>query len=787
MPEKEKQPEFRKPGKEVSDIRPKAVDEFGNILPLYDEEPVEKELVDEFGHVGLMSRVEFTPEKRRREIGKLTQLFRERGWQGNTRYFGDMIDNGWTAGRITGPDNLLATHDWYRQQLGTTVELGVGYIPGFGAGGIGYDDKQRKWILEIDLTKPQFEFRRFEKYEDGYLLHEQTHEIQGRLTRLSTMEMLDRTYSAGEQEKYSVMLGFRDWERDFSMPPIFFTEEQQKKMRVFKDDKEIARQARDIHADATALRSGYPYVKVNERETALGLTPLTKTLLEYMFEALNYTPQNLEAIYGDLFDARDNIPILARFRALCNGLLHKTEDLTQEEKDSMIRCLDLVATRIKNVGVTGYTVADVKGDTIDDRIKWVMDAFDQVSNRDFRGYEKDVYDTLVDVYSKHLLFCMDRKKALENIGIGTLTEALNDETDPLMRTRVADYLGELGDVRALEPLRKRLETEKEDIARFYILNSIDSIFERNPESYKYPAAGMLIGELIHVVQEKLAGSSKDQLGRTVQALSDSIRRGRLSLVYNVPNSLHPAEGKSLLDYGLEPLRCESKALATIARRYPDEALRLFEPLTRDSNEFVRLWATEALSPIIDSKPEEVLGILKRMVRDKDSMVRSGAVNVLRGLIDYKPNEVLDILTDSIDDDYYLVRAGVARALGLMSKYHPRKALELLKQLTGDRDATVRECVADVLGYVGKFQSREALELLKPLARDREGMVYETSAASIVEFARPSEIQSIIDDPNVPERARRILRERRTKADLYFAEQARKLSEEYASGEREHPY
>lgn len=58
-------------------LRPLDVDEFGSIVPLREplEEPVEP--VDELGHVGLTSRIEFSPTKRKREIGKLTQLFKK--------------------------------------------------------------------------------------------------------------------------------------------------------------------------------------------------------------------------------------------------------------------------------------------------------------------------------------------------------------------------------------------------------------------------------------------------------------------------------------------------------------------------------------------------------------------------------------------------------------------------------------------------------------------------------------------------------------------------------------
>jgi len=117
-------PEKHKPGR--GDKRPSVgrplVDEFGSIAPL-EPEVVAAPLVDEFGHVGLMSRVQFSPEKRQSEVGRLTMLFGERGWEGDSKYFNRLIDNGWTAGRITGKDQLVAAHEWYKNQYGVTLEL----------------------------------------------------------------------------------------------------------------------------------------------------------------------------------------------------------------------------------------------------------------------------------------------------------------------------------------------------------------------------------------------------------------------------------------------------------------------------------------------------------------------------------------------------------------------------------------------------------------------------------------------------------------------------------------
>jgi len=712
-------------------VGPLDVDQFGSVIPLHDGPPAHHPVdVDEFGHVGLMSKVEFTPTKRRREVGKLTQLFSEHGWAGTGGHMERMIENGWTAGRIAGEGQLLETHEWYCRQLGTSVELRLGEVGGYKPGGIRYDSEEGKWVLHMDLTKPQFEFRRFEKYEDNYLMHEHTHERQGRLMGLGTVGMLNNTYSAGDRSKYSALLGFRDWERDFSMPPVFLTPEQQRRVGVLRDGKEIARQARDIHADATALRSGYRYVKVNEREAALGLTPLTKTLLEYVFETLNYLPQNLDLAYGDQFDARQNIPLIARFRAVCNGLAKSVEGLSQGERDSMLRCLDLVGSRMENAEVSGHTVASLRGDTIGARLASMADLFDWQPNNYFTLEQKSAYDTLVDVYSNHLLFCMDRGKALREVGVETLVNALNDDKDPRMRARAANYLGEIKSVEALKALTDRIAAERDEAVQRSIAEAgIEILGEHHPE-----AAVQLMDELF-----KRSGNILDFLGNAM----------RLHLA--VQKS--PEEGLRLLrEYaGAIPFLSLgfTQAVAAVGMQKPDEVIaEVIRPKLNEDYWEYRGWGVRWLGAIGEHHPDKAIPVILEGVREeKDPPINRARAAALGRIGLLHPGKVIPAAVKLLSEEKSGVAGVGAEALGMLAEKHLAQAFRAVEPLLASADKKIRENAVVAVGEIGKFDRERAKALLMPLVaggvRDEWaplgqafGTMYEGDEAGLVSAVSP---------------------------------------------------
>ncbi|HUU16307.1 MAG TPA: hypothetical protein VMW72_04090 [Sedimentisphaerales bacterium] len=631
-------------------------DEFGSLMPLKDESVAgEPPVHDEFGHMGSTNRTGFSPSNREQEIKKLTTLFRDRNWAGDPAYFGKLLDNGWPADRIVGEDYLLAAHRWYGERLGSNVELRLQSFPGYSPGGIRYDQDENKWVLYMDLSKPQFEFRRFEKYEDLYLMHEHTHERQGRLMGLDTEGMLDKTYTVGEKENYRAALGFRDWESDFSMPPVFFTEQQQEILKAAGDEKEIVRQARDIHADTTALRMGHIHVKVNDREAALGLTPLTKTILEYVFEILNYTPESLKAAYADEFEVSYNIPLLARFRAVSNGLARRVDSLSQKDKDVLVKCLDIAGARIEGANMGGHTIADLEGGSIEERLESVGRLFDFQPSHYLTVDQGKAYEILTRAYTDHLLFCMDRQSALQEVGVDTLTAALNDD-DKHMRARAADYMGETRDLRFLKPIQDRKRAEGNPTVKMMLRESAADIMQANlgDDEVWGVVDGMLWGgdrrELSEVAR-LIGAAPEDRLDRALSVL-EQLSDKRYAPAY-FKGAGDPAAEAKLPDIHSEVCR----SLTRIGLRTPSKVVGLITNLAwefgsetwidndlnvRHSEYNPRYGTPAVVQAIAREKPVESMRICEGLLVSGDAGSQLTAVAGMAQLFKTHKTEVLEM-------------------------------------------------------------------------------------------------------------------------------------------------
>lgn len=632
------------------------------------------EEIDEFGHVGLTNPVKFSPAEMSEEFEKLQALFEEHDFEGDINYFGRLLNRGWTADRV---NDLLKTHQWYAQQIGTAVDLALSRDA---LGGIGYDDNRGRWVLALDLTAPPFQFGRFEKYEDIYLLHEHTHYVQGALLHMRTREMLNSTYDVGQRKKFRAALGFRDWEQDFGMPPLFFKADEISKLDAAGiRGADIARQARDIHADSTALRSGYMHVKVNEQEAALGLTPKSKVLLEYMFEALNYIPENLEKAYGEAFQADMNIPLIARFRSLCGGILQSVETLPEAEKYSMVKCLDIVAARVESAGLEGYSIADIKGDTIEDRLKWMMNTFDLERFR--ISQNRRAYDILVDTYSRHLLLCIDRKKALEAVGQDGLLEALNDEEDPGLRARVAHYIGELKQSESIAPLTARMNVEAdESVQRALIDAGVEILGEH------YPA------HAIEAVRSLFAsGDFKTYLGN-----ADRIR------------------------------------LAT--QKDPDEGVRLLKEQVNGGH-FFTLFFNDSIVQTGRERPEEVLAEIIQPLLDEDYWeYKSWGIRILGKIGRFHPLLAIPKILEGADSEIHPpVTQERGMALGETGCEHPDLVLPEATRLLG---CTGPEGIISyvAVGRIGQRHFDRALAVVTPLLTSPDQTIRNNAIAAIGELA-----------------------------------------------------
>ena len=258
-----------------------------------------------------------------------------------------------------------------------------------------------------------------------------------------------------------------------------------------------------------------------------------------------------------------------------------------------------------------------------------------------------------------------------------LVRAVN-APDWSVRMDAAKSLGELGDVRAVEPLIECLEDEDEDV-RSIAAEALGKIGDAKAIEPLIKALNDDKRAVRSAAAEALGRIGKPGVEQLVQALKDKSARVRLGA---------------------------AEALGKL------RDVRTIEPLIQaleDDNLDVRWSAAEALSKI--GKPA-VEPLIKKLSTTEDRDVRWSIVEVLGGIEDRKAVEpLIQLLRDNAEN----VRMSAAWALGRIGD---ARAVEPLFQALRDRDGNVRKAAAEALTRIGG----PAVETLIRGLRDKDAHI-----------------------------------------------------------------
>jgi HEAT repeat protein len=319
-----------------------------------------------------------------------------------------------------------------------------------------------------------------------------------------------------------------------------------------------------------------------------------------------------------------------------------------------------------------------------------------------------------------------------------LVAALKDG-DEFVRTAAAEALGELGDVRAVEPLVAALKDEEVNVRKAAV-RALGRIWELtdivelgNRDSKVKMAAAEALGELGDVrAVEPLITALKDEkvnvrkaavraLGR-IWELSDIVGLG------NNDSKVRMAAAEVLGKLGdvraVEPLVTALKDEARYVQAAAAEALgklgdvQAVGPLVaalKDEDMNVREAAVRALGELGDAGTKSLITALK----DGDGNVRKTAAEVLGKLGDVRAVEPL--VTALKDEAWWYVREAAAEALGKLGDV---RAVEPL--VAALKDGFVRTTAAEALGELGDAGTKFLIAALK----DGDGNVRETAAEAL---------------------------------------------------------
>jgi 3-methyladenine DNA glycosylase AlkC len=283
--------------------------------------------------------------------------------------------------------------------------------------------------------------------EDFVLMHECGHEKQRLLLGFnSTKEMIESlTEDLGTAE-----IGIRDWVERYTMPPFVMSDYDRGVVFAYYNTQELRKNVavgiRDIHSDVIALRNR-SNIYVSDTDRAMGVKPDEKFFTQFKDELranaseLNvYDPNSVRQWVMDGGDAyvRTLVRKSARFAAVAGG----------SER--------------------------VLGDS---EYRRIADKYDEAMREVFGGgsAEYRAFVSLREGYQTYFVNCTQRTDLVDHEQMVTALDSPNAS----LRARAADFLGEIGDVRVLEPLARRLAKEEEGFVRWNIEHAIHDIVKHN--------------------------------------------------------------------------------------------------------------------------------------------------------------------------------------------------------------------------------------------------------------------------------------------------------------------
>ncbi|HUU16305.1 MAG TPA: HEAT repeat domain-containing protein [Sedimentisphaerales bacterium] len=383
-------------------------------------------------------------------------------------------DHGWNQVQI----------DWLDQQIDHyTRALGVSFMRRFVtvdppnamadigiANGIIYIPLQSSFAPEVLRT-----------YVDWMLLHEPMHDKQRRLFGISESSILAYLESGGDVT--ALIRGVRDWETKYSIPPLKFLCSILPPSIVQLG----IRLALDLHADARIFREGHKFIPpLSDDEVLHGLTTRSKLLVQSLVQCVCEMTRVQNARENGITPQITYLPYMARFAACIAAASMFYEELEHAQAEAANSHLIREGARLLRKPATaqaGYWITSVARQKASQALE-----LNQILACDYESTVKifldsteleDLYQKLAKSYTDLLLLMVSRREHFPHLPV--LSEALNDEGDPLMRNRAIDYLTEVGSFEALGVLASRLQKESDQTVQIELMASLTGFGSKYPK------------------------------------------------------------------------------------------------------------------------------------------------------------------------------------------------------------------------------------------------------------------------------------------------------------------
>lgn len=433
------------------------------------------------------------------------------------------------------------------------------------------------------------------KNEDFLLLHEGAHDKQKTLLGFQTTEALINSFT---QDLTTTEIGARDWVEKYTMPPFVVSSENQSVIfNYYSGEQRIsaARGIRDVHSDVIALRNRKNiYLTDQERED--GINPEQKFFSQFQDELTANIPSYDYRLVQDT--EPDFIRKIARFKAVAAGSAQffKSDGLIVEKYDAYMKT-----------------------------------TFGENSQ------QYQVYTALSRAYQTYFLNCTQRTELIDS---EEMIKAL-DSPNLLLRARAADFLGEVKNASAIEPLQKKLKQEQDEFVKWYLMNSMEEIlFSNLDKDVSWTALDMLI-----TLGSKM---QKERLTTRLGNVSPENISKALTRLENVAHKIDITS--SLITIGRQDLQAIVEVLMRLTsgeKRLPMDLRDQDLLATLETSSIIQLGlGAKVIFEIAKDKPYEAYQIAENFIKSNDIEIRIVGIQVLSriGMLDLE--RTLDLLQEA---------------------------------------------------------------------------------------------------------------------------------------------
>lgn len=451
--------------------------------------------------------------------------------------------------------------------------------------------------------------------EDFLLLHECAHEKQRALLGFQTTEALIDSFT---QDLTTTEIGARDWVEKYTMPPFVVSPENQSVIFNYYSGEQrisVARGIRDVHSDVIALRNR-KNIYMTDQERKEGMDSEEKFYSQFEDELTANIPKYDYRLVQDT--EPDFIRKIARFKAVAAGSAQffKSDGLIVEKYDAYMKT-----------------------------------TFGENSQ------QYQVYTALSQAYQTYFLNCTQRTELIDPEQIMIIL----DSTNPLLQVRAIDFLGELGDIRAMKHLTERFLVEENLDIKTSFGDAIIEIMESNRDNeicnqgvdillafllsrlskfdYEDRFTQADIMAYLGILQPKHTLTILDKL---LSDITPYVEKGIHPFVdVAVSDKNGPIKNQGFCSEDPHITACIIHMMGLIGQAYPDEALRILIPWIKDTYNIEFEYLLGSIHPQIAAEvarigavhKKKAIDALEPLMRSDDSFKRrwaTFALNIIQG-------------------------------------------------------------------------------------------------------------------------------------------------------------